>query len=80
MAGEPYYGFKSDIWSLGIILYALICGKLPFKGKSLSLLRDAIVRGTFDYPKYVQAKATTEFKDLMSKLLMTDPTKRITIP
>jgi 5'-AMP-activated protein kinase catalytic alpha subunit len=44
MKDQGYNGFKSDVWSLGIILFALVCGTLPFKANALPELRDCIIK------------------------------------
>ena len=76
VAGKKYNGFKIDIWSSGIILYAMLCGYLPFEDKDNDLLFEKILECKLVFPKYISKKA----KDLMQKILVTDPDKRITIP
>ena len=76
VAGKKYNGFKIDIWSTGIILYAMLCGYLPFEDKDNDLLFEKILECKLVFPKYISKKA----KDLMQKILVTDPEKRITIP
>ena len=75
VAGKKYNGFKIDIWSSGIILYAMLCGYLPFEDKDNDLLFEKILECKLVFPKYISKKA----KDLMQKILVTDPDKRITI-
>lgn len=43
--GRPYHGDRSDIWSLGVVLYAMTCGRLPFRDKSVKMLLEDIRRG-----------------------------------
>ena len=76
VAGKKYNGFKIDIWSTGIILYAMLCGYLPFEDKDNDLLFAKILECKLEFPKYI----TKLSKDLIEKILVTDPDKRITIP
>ena len=76
VAGKKYNGFKIDIWSSGIILYAMLCGYLPFEDKDNEVLFEKILECKLVFPKYISKNA----KDLMKKILVTDPDKRITIP
>ena len=76
VAGKKYNGFKIDIWSTGIILYAMLCGYLPFEDKDNDVLFEKILECKLVFPKYISKNA----KDLMQKILVTDPEKRITIP
>ena len=76
VAGKKYDGFKIDIWSTGIILYAMLCGYLPFEDKDNDILFEKILKCKLIFPKYVSKIA----RDLMEKILVTDPDKRITIP
>ena len=76
VAGNKYNGFKIDIWSTGIILYAMLCGYLPFEDKDNEVLFEKILECKLDFPKYI----TKISKDLIEKILVTDPSKRITIP
>jgi serine/threonine protein kinase len=74
--GDPYVGMASDIWSVGIILYALVTASLPFDGPNSIVVLKKIVRGVFSIPEYVPK----ELQDLIRLMLTLDPTERITIP
>ena len=75
VGGKKYNGFKIDIWSSGIILYAMLCGYLPFEDKDNDILFEKILECKLFFPKYISKNA----KDLMEKILVTDPDKRISI-
>ena len=75
VAGKKYNGFKIDIWSTGIILYAMLCGYLPFEDKDNDVLFEKILECNVVFPKFVSKLG----KDLIKKILVTDPNKRITI-
>jgi len=75
LTGNKYFGLGVDIWSCGVILYALICGYLPFEDENTTMLYKKIMNGEYIVPNFV----STEAKDLIKKILTTDPTKRITI-
>lgn len=74
IAGERYYGDKVDIWSSGVILYAMICGFLPFEDPDTAKLYRKILSGEFTIPKFV----SPEGKDMIKKILNTDPEERYT--
>lgn len=75
IAGKRYFGINVDIWSSGIILYAMLCGYLPFEDPNTSCLYKKILAGDYQIPKYLSSEA----KDLIRCILNTDPTKRYTI-
>ena len=75
VAGKKYNGFKIDVWATGIILYAMLCGYLPFEDKNNDILFKKILECKVKYPKYVGEKA----KDLIKKILVKEPDERITI-
>jgi len=74
--GDPYVGMASDIWSVGIILYAIVTASLPFDGPNSIVVLKKIVRGVFSIPEYVPK----ELQDLIRLMLTLDPSERITIP
>ncbi|EAY20221.1 CAMK family protein kinase [Trichomonas vaginalis G3] len=73
--GHPYDGRKADIWSCGIILFALLAGYLPFDDPSIRTLLHKVKRGSFQMPRF-----RPEIQDLIQKILTVDPQNRITIP
>ena len=75
VAGNKYDGFKIDIWSTGIILYAMLCGYLPFEDKDNDLLFEKILECKLYFPKYISKIS----RDLMEKILVTDPDTRISL-
>lgn len=57
IAGKRYYGSQVDIWSCGVILYAMICGYLPFEDPNTTNLYKKILNGEFKMPKFLSADA-----------------------
>ena len=75
IAGKKYEGTGVDIWSCGVILFALLAGFLPFEDPNTSNLYKKILSADFQIPSFVSNEAA----DLISRILTTDPAKRITI-
>eukprot|EP00043_Microstomoeca_roanoka_P016686 m.171858 g.171858 ORF g.171858 m.171858 type:complete len:589 (-) comp16508_c1_seq2:461-2227(-) len=71
--GESYDGSCADMWSLGIVLYAMLCGCLPFDDPDLRVLGSLIRKGVYAEPPFLSSGA----KDLIRKLLTMDPAKRM---
>ena len=63
------------MWSSGVILFAILAGRLPFVEENVALLYKKIKHAKYEVPKFVLESA----KDLISKMLRPDPAKRITI-
>ena len=72
--GIPYDGRLADIWSCGVVLYALLSGRLPFDDPSFRNLVAKVKAGQYRMPDF-----PPDIKDLISRMLQVDPAKRITI-
>ncbi|KAI8064184.1 kinase-like domain-containing protein [Gongronella butleri] len=71
---KAYTGPEVDIWSFGVVLYVLVCGKVPFDDESLAALHQRIKRGIVDYPSHL----STDCKELLSRMLVVNPSHRAT--
>lgn len=73
LEGKSYDGLKADIWSLGVVLFAMLCGHLPFDDKEEQKLFSKIVYSHFHLPSYLSTPAT----DLLKRMLQKNPEDRI---
>lgn len=75
LTGE--YDEKCDVWSLGVIMYILLCGYPPFNGSTDDEIYDAIQAGNFEFPAAEWKDVSKEAKDLLKRMLTVDPNQRL---
>ncbi|KAE9413738.1 hypothetical protein Angca_003659, partial [Angiostrongylus cantonensis] len=75
IAGKAYLGNEADIWSMGVLLYALLCGSLPFEDENMQLLYRKIARGNYSEPEWLSPSSRT----LLRSMLQVNPQYRITV-
>ncbi|KAH8918996.1 Pkinase-domain-containing protein [Atractiella rhizophila] len=75
LSAKIYTGPEVDVWSFGVVLYVLVCGRVPFEDESMPALHAKIKAGKAHLPDYL----TTECRDLLAKIFVIDPFKRATV-
>eukprot|EP00831_Metopus_contortus_P050376 TRINITY_DN42368_c0_g1_i3.p1 TRINITY_DN42368_c0_g1~~TRINITY_DN42368_c0_g1_i3.p1 ORF type:complete len:215 (+),score=25.81 TRINITY_DN42368_c0_g1_i3:333-977(+) len=75
IAGRRYQGATADVWSCGVVLFAMVCGYLPFEDPNTSKLYRKILNCEYNVPRHVSLEA----RDLMRCIFRTDPAVRYTI-
>ncbi|KAJ6598013.1 kinase-like domain-containing protein [Mycena sp. CBHHK59/15] len=76
IARKPYIGPEVDIWGFGLVLYILVCGRVPFDGPDLTSIHAKVRSGSLKFPSRLSA----ECKDLLSHMLATNPGSRASLP
>jgi len=88
VVGTPYYvapevimgrdyDEKVDVWSCGVILYAMLSGIPPFYGDSAAQIFEAVLRANLRFPSTVFRSVSAQAKDLLRKMICRDPSRRI---
>ena len=69
LGGKKYLGVETDLWSMGIILYILLCGGLPFDDDDERVMKDLILAGTYDEPEWLSERASLFLVLLLALLI-----------
>ena len=75
---DQQYGFPSDMWSAGVMMFLMLSGALPFKAKSMLDLSREVMVGKVSMEGEAWRKVSATAKDLLLRLLTTSPDKRAT--
>ncbi|KAF7260023.1 hypothetical protein EG68_02752 [Paragonimus skrjabini miyazakii] len=75
LSGKKYHGPEVDVWALGVILYMLVCGKLPFEAYTLKELHTRVLSGKYQIPFYMSGAC----ESMLKQMLVIDPKKRSTL-
>uniref|UniRef100_A0A8C9W7I4 Maternal embryonic leucine zipper kinase n=1 Tax=Scleropages formosus TaxID=113540 RepID=A0A8C9W7I4_SCLFO len=73
--GKAYIGSEADVWSMGVLLFALLCGYLPFDDDNCMALYRKIMRGNYDIPHWLSTGSIL----LLNQMLQVEPKLRITV-
>lgn len=89
IVGTPYYvapevlkgnyDFSCDVWSLGVILYIMLCGYPPFEGDNNKEIFKRVLQQKLEFDPEDWSEISDEAKDLITKMLSKDPAKRLSI-
>ncbi|ODH25615.1 CAMK/CAMKL/KIN1 protein kinase [Paracoccidioides brasiliensis] len=75
LQARQYIGPEVDVWSFGIVLYVLVCGKVPFDDQSMPQLHAKIKKGVVEYPQGL----SSDCRHIISRMLVTDPKQRASL-
>ncbi|XP_034043911.1 maternal embryonic leucine zipper kinase [Thalassophryne amazonica] len=73
--GKAYIGSEADVWSMGVLLFALLCGYLPFDDENCMVLYRKITSGKYDNPRWLSPGSIL----LLNQMMQVDPKRRITV-
>ncbi|KAL6945803.1 hypothetical protein ACO0OE_002780 [Hanseniaspora uvarum] len=75
LKAEPYVGPEVDIWAFGVVMYVLLCGKVPFDNDRSDILHKLIKEGKVEYPSHISPSV----KSLLQRMLIVDRSQRFSI-